>query len=331
MTLIARFTVNGWPVLIGDLLLSGKPLPTTKIALPTLRDIEDVFSASDETVPRNLKQKISIIGENVVIGWAGISQTAADVIGTLVRKSTREQFTTDSLYSHFSSLPQTVWNEIGMTGFILEGKMLNAFGRGNSFSNYDTTVFRNVGLLGSGSGDLLKTFVDTRVEQRSEGPFNKSQIAVLMGLTKACNALGWELANYESLKQFYGGGYEVGSLLDGKFQKIDNIMYFVWEATIDEHNNVEAHPSHASHYKYHNENLIIGDIAIEGTSASEMLVPISPVHEEWDPGEPIPESSYDPEWLCNAVLIRGSHFKGVHLMSDLFRQEAHKPSQIRIS
>src|SRR5687767_13267623 len=71
MTLIARYTIENHPFLIGDVLLSGKEEVGRYLNLPTVGDTRPVYPEGSGFVIAGLRQKISVLAENLVVGWAG--------------------------------------------------------------------------------------------------------------------------------------------------------------------------------------------------------------------------------------------------------------------
>ena len=87
MTLIARLAINDFPMLVGDLLLSGPSVPDTQDDVPTTENLTAIFPAGSTYVPRGLRQKIAVVADNLVVGWTGRLITAQEVIAELRRKS----------------------------------------------------------------------------------------------------------------------------------------------------------------------------------------------------------------------------------------------------
>jgi len=74
MTAVARFSIRDYPLLIGDLLLSGQELPGFSPVLPTVKDLSMHFPPGSDPVPRALSQKIVVVADNLVV--AGQASTA---------------------------------------------------------------------------------------------------------------------------------------------------------------------------------------------------------------------------------------------------------------
>ena len=80
MTLIASLVIEGYPVLLGDLLLSTKEsdsdISKMRIKIPSLGNIP---VSQDGYYISGLSQKLSLIGDRIALGWAG-SRIVAKII-----------------------------------------------------------------------------------------------------------------------------------------------------------------------------------------------------------------------------------------------------------
>ena len=85
-------------------------------SLPTVDDVSAAFPPGSAIVPRKLCQKIAVVSENLVVGWAGGYDTARAVIGELRRLDVAQRFTNESLQRHLDSLNLSVWAENGDRG-----------------------------------------------------------------------------------------------------------------------------------------------------------------------------------------------------------------------
>ena len=109
-------------MVIGDLLLSIKDPLALPPSLPTAENLSSLFPAGSACVPYELRQKVAVVADNLVVGWSGVFNTAKDVIAELKRKSQSQPFTYDALTKHFEGLSQSVWDEIGLVGVLEESK-----------------------------------------------------------------------------------------------------------------------------------------------------------------------------------------------------------------
>jgi hypothetical protein len=78
MSLVARLAIKDYPLLLGDLLLSGPEDPSATFLVPSVGDIREVFPPRSGFVPCGLCQKVAVIGDNLVIGWGRESNRCAN-------------------------------------------------------------------------------------------------------------------------------------------------------------------------------------------------------------------------------------------------------------
>ena len=67
-----------------------------------------------------MRQKLAVVADNLVAGWAGSYGVARDVIAQLKRRNHSHVFTHHPLNEYFKGLSQVVWDESGLVGFLEE-------------------------------------------------------------------------------------------------------------------------------------------------------------------------------------------------------------------
>jgi hypothetical protein len=102
MTAVLRSFVSNWPIMLGDLLLSG-PEQQNPVHVPTVADITEIFPTGSGWAPAALQQKIAMLADNLVVGWAGNRLAAKILIADLWEKSKAEPCTLASLKDYFRS------------------------------------------------------------------------------------------------------------------------------------------------------------------------------------------------------------------------------------
>lgn len=308
MTAVARIAIQECPMLVADLLLSGQPLPGVIVSVPTVDDLSVAFPPGSPLMPRKLCQKIAVISENLVVGWAGGYDTARAVIGELWRLDVAQRFTNESLQRHLDDLDPY---SIGLVGFIRDpDNRIAQFGR--SYFNMDTQLFGKVGLLGSGLDDFEKFLRQTQqLPEAKNLPMNALQRSIGFGLQMTGSLLRIELESPASLQQFYGGGYEIAVSELGKFKKLDDVTYvFWWVETDGPKLRGGLVPSRAFRYSYKDDLLRIRSVAFvpagTRTIAREQLFLVPPVYRDVRPDEEADQSlpPLNARWLCNYFLVR---------------------------
>jgi hypothetical protein len=269
MTLAAALTVNSYPVLIGDLLLSGPELSDGTIHIPTIGNINAVFPEGSGYSITGLSQKVCVVNDNLVVGWSGALVAAKLVIAQLIKEGAKRIFAFNDLKSFFErDLDPWCKNNLSMVGFSHDGKGIFSFG----FSSpvIPTTNFGEVRPIGSGTDrfiPMLESF-QTPFECPDVNPLEKAVGTVLAASTYM---IGEEISMHSGLLHFYGGGFEMASWVGKRFQKIDDITYMFWHV-IDEKNSALrlSMPKILLKFSYHKDMLLIRRVEHKGSRGNPL-------------------------------------------------------------
>lgn len=228
MTVIAAFNVNQCPVLLGDLLISGNEDLHNTLNVPTIGEITKIFPKGSEFVPTALNQKVVIVNENLCLGWAGTRISAQIIISELLRESQRKpNWSFDDLSSFFSSFDNEHGDKVGVVGYSNDGKGIFSFGYGDNQLKYQSKKYGLVRLYGSGA-TKLKSYLDNFNIPPASIPTNPLETAVGNTLALTTYMTGLERITGSNLIEYYGGGFEIVSLIRKKFAKIDDVTYLIW-------------------------------------------------------------------------------------------------------
>lgn len=265
MTAIVRLAFdNKVPLILGDLMLSGpKKGGSTTLIMPTVEKAQDIFSTGFDKIPYELHQKIAVLGDNLVIGWSGDHLNATEVIRDLYAENKTTPVTKSVLEDFFQSVPEHVWYErggVGFLGFVKDTNGIVEFGY--RYTGLKTKHLGNIGFLGTGTDDLenLVRKFPNLLSPKMGNP-NPLQLAVTFAFGLTGNLLALELATRKSLQNFYGGGYEIASLVSGKFEKVSNVTYLFWAAEVsDTGARISQLPMHVMSFCYQGDILTIRSI-----------------------------------------------------------------------
>ena len=83
MTLIAAVGLDTFPVVFGDLLISGPEQPGAVPNIPLVGEVTNVFPTRSEGSLLGLDQKVVLLADNCVIAWAGNIEYARTIIAEL--------------------------------------------------------------------------------------------------------------------------------------------------------------------------------------------------------------------------------------------------------
>jgi hypothetical protein len=323
MTVVARFGINGLPIVIGDLLLSIEDPSASLVSVPTTESLLPVFPPGSTCVPCGLRQKVAVVADNLVVGWAGTMSTAGDVIAELVERSKSAPFTNESLRTHFDGLSKTIWDEIGLVGVIDDPDKTNSFCC-DKRSEFTSPLLGKYALLGSGAPGVKEMLEKmTRMPEGLEGPVDAVGQSFGFVWELVASLLGMEVLTLRNLNDFYGAGYEIATRQDKRYAKVDDMIYLFWRAFVTAKGQIRVDrlPVRACRYAYHKDILVIRSIKLEdkGTSqsAEQRLFYISPVYRQIQPAElsGIAAPSMNARNLCNVFIVtvegRGRGFLGM--------------------
>jgi|RhiMethySRZTD1v2_1073278.scaffolds.fasta_scaffold01336_19 hypothetical protein len=309
MTIVARLTINDFPLLVGDVLLSAPETPGRTVRVPTVGDITQVFPEGSGFMPSGLRQKIAVIGDNLVIGWSGSRIAAKTVIQELITRNKHEQFSNDSLMKHLNSLDETSGaQKVGFVGFIKDARGIAQFGF--RYLDLQTASFGRMGLLGTGSGHFEEVIQSLTSFPQPSRPINDLERALGHGLICSGVLLSAEIVTRESLLHFFGGGYEVASLIKGQFKKLDNITYLFWHGEISA-NGIGVNLHQVCKYSYANDLLLIRAATLSAFSKESRLTikqsidVVPPIYRDAIAEElsSVPRPTFDSTWLCSYYLV----------------------------
>ncbi|HKY27377.1 MAG TPA: hypothetical protein VJM12_05460 [Pyrinomonadaceae bacterium] len=148
MTLVAGFSINKVPVLLGDLLLTGPEVAPRSVYLPTVGDSLKV------KVPRvtihGVLQKVAVVNDSLMIAWTGSAYKAQSMIRDIRERITLRSFNIDNLREYLeSSEASEEKHDVQFVGTMIEnGKMLNFATGGEVVSN---DWFGEIRLAGTGA------------------------------------------------------------------------------------------------------------------------------------------------------------------------------------
>jgi len=310
MTAVMRFAFEKkYPIIFGDLLLSG-PKSNKEVHIPTSKDIVDLFPNGSERVPVGLKQKIVIISDNLVIGWSGNYLTAKDIMQDLYLRSKDKPFTKNSIDKYFSNLYQSAWEQdVSFLGFIKDEKGIANIGY--RYLPLMTKSHGKIGFVGTGSRTLDKLLHQITQEPKVlNGNPNILEFAVSYTLSLTGVLLTNELSTQNSLRNFFGGGYEIASFVEGKFQKVDNVSYLFWSArkTGDEI-FISNTPLYLINFSYIDDILTIRSVSFDNSNTNMSIEQsgygVLPMYRA------VPKSELDSlelpdlnmKWHCNYFLV----------------------------
>ncbi len=234
MTVIAAFLLGGFPIVIGDMLISGPELTDTQVGIPTVDDeITDVFPAGSGYSIVGMQQKVFILSEDLAVAWAGNLVAAKTLITELSSLARAGPITVASINSFARNDAPAICGDLNasLVGAFSDSDGIRLFGY--NAQNIAVPGFQDVMIAGTGADAVTKLLSDLPPSlEVIRGTTHALSEAVCKTLILTGVLLSLEIGNRESLRTFYGGGYELASRIGHRFSKIDDVTYVFWYAEI---------------------------------------------------------------------------------------------------
>lgn len=227
MTVILGFKVDALPVLVGDIVISGWEQPGIATIIPTVGISHAVFPEGSGYTITNLKQKVNIISDNLMIAWAGSYAAAKYVISELKRLSEHQEISQDLIHHFFT---EEVSQNIGQQEVAFIGCISNSdhftffdYSYGVEIEKINHSRYGEVMISGVGKDDVQEILQDIE-RQSARDDLSRFHNAVIATLTLC----GYLMArDKRSLRNFFGGGYEIATFSENKFSKVDDYSFFL--------------------------------------------------------------------------------------------------------
>lgn len=311
MTAVLRLRSNetGYPIMMGDLLLSVSDFPTN-VSVPT-KNSALILPAGSGKVPFGLRQKLSIISDDLVIGWAGNSDSARQLVEDLRKKNEREPFTFETLRAYLGSLVNL--SEVSFTGFIKNGECFQSFDF--DCETISSNPFGEICVIGTGAKSIEK-YLNGLDWQGDANAGNELTQSTLMMLSLSGSLLSSEIRTGFSLSKLFGAGYEIATVVDGAFTKVSDITYLFWDSWTDGDRVQIRFPNRSLKISYAGDILVIRVDILNHLGGKEMACDtqqffISPVEEYVDPDDfnGVPPQSINSKFMCNYFAFRDCNRK----------------------
>ncbi len=226
MTLVAKLQ-PGFPFLIGDLLISTEADTSRQVVLPTVGKFNQKQASEPSPIIIGMRQKLCILSDNLVVGWAGRSIAARAVMNDLKAHFNDSPTTTETVIEFLKQLDYPEIADVSLVGMTLSGNLIGSFGM-NAFRQ-DMSFWGTVRTAGSGSDTFLTTLKAFEKESfKISGSPGDAWEAFGVVIATTGSLIGEEINSHESLSKFFGGGFEFVSVSENRFQIISDITYLFW-------------------------------------------------------------------------------------------------------
>jgi hypothetical protein len=318
MTVIVAYFPESYPILMGDLLISGPEVTDRDIVIPTIGSVENIFPRGSGYSIVGLQQKLIILNDELALAWAGRTITAKTILSELKQLSATKKLTLQDLFEFWEKkVDPNDKPDVELVGLLKCGDMIYNFGF--NYQKMESEKYGEVMIAGSGALHMGESI--TRISSVESAPIeaNILERSIATALLVSTDFIGYELVSGEGLLRYFGGGIELISLVSGRFQKIGDITYILWIADEDESGNVCIRmPEIAIKVSYIDDYMLLRIARFSAGKTpmafkcddSQVHIVNSILSEE--PGldtNTINLPSFNSRWSCHYVLVRKEKVK----------------------
>lgn len=246
MTLIASFSIQQHPVLIGDLMLSRqfddlnyKPFP-----IPTHDDVNRLIPNATGRLIAGLVQKVNLLSPRLAVAWSGREDLAREIMITLKKEVEDPNFRWANLDTFLDRLPKQN-AKLSLIGLFLddradeggEGFKIFSFGwnsdEGRLSRKENWPLVQDCRAAGTGTSAFGKIAEGLQAIREPSREINPLEKAVSIAMSLSSQLMGKQMRTSAGLDEFYGGGFEIATILNGEIRKVDEISYHFLDVTLD--------------------------------------------------------------------------------------------------
>ena len=338
MTLIAAVGLDTFPVVFGDLLISGPEQPPAVPDIPLAGEVTSVFPDGSEGSILGLNQKVALLADNCVIAWAGNVEFARTIIRELRAIASNAPLSLPIIETYLAQLDPIVREEVSFIGWVREGELFHQFWYRAAVAK--SAMFGQVSAGGSGAIDFV-----TLAAEISGGTWNAPGRA-LTGLERAISSmlsatsllLQAELSSQSNRLHYFGGGYEIATFIGDKFAKVGDIAFVFWMAHVTDGQVALSGPWFVLKQDYAGESLLLhvllmrpGEISTDPPIVEEHQHIISPFGGIVDAAHAtgISWPGLEAAFTCHVVLVHLP--KRIAVFNRIDYSESRAPTSIRFS
>jgi len=270
MTLIAQLSINGAPLMIGDVLLSSEQRTGLRVTLPLVGDINEVLAKNGVPFQVDFSQKVNVLSDRLVVAWSGRMDEAERALRVLSQVAARPNLELDDIGRELNAIDPQQIAHLQLVGTLL-GETQGAMRAAHCFTL--GVKAKNIPTLGpvfaAGTGRDFFLNLLGRSNWTNYGTGTEFQVAhgLLAALTNEEYRTGSTILNR------WGGGFEAVtcSQLTGQFEKVGDILHTFWKMREHEDDSLAFTPMF---YKttYWRDALIIRSVRLNETSSETFQI-----------------------------------------------------------
>lgn len=321
MTVIAAYNHFGCGIVVGDILISGPVNVANRppFPLPTLENAATIVEKSIGV--RKLEQKVCIISKGCALAWAGRLDYARKFIRRLKRLSDRIRITKDIVARIFYKCSD---GHLQVAGAIYEDGQLQTFGL--NCTHFTCPTLGQIYAGGSGK-PVIAQYTGIVKDLKLDLP-NEDEVAargVSLALTQVTHLLNAEFrkgSSADSIRERFGGGYEIAAYYDGQFRKVSANFVFLDVSYQNEYLKID-NPKLIISQTYCGETLRYRILSAYGPENSKIQrnETITVPDLLWQRGAHTAPSVEAPINFACFVFVDDFHFRGRQLVSTIVKSD----------
>jgi hypothetical protein len=230
MTLIAGYIKNSCPVLLGDVILSSPNGKGPSISTPAWHRAEEAQEEPLQIV--NMVQKVNIIHDHACFAWAG-SYVQARVFATALRAHLEANDLDDlKMIEFFKTFDKEDYDDLDCIIYTVHDGLLKRYHRNACDYELDGLMVQTGG---TGQAHFIKS-VEHFFHPSADENDTREVTVVAPGLSYIASAFGEQLLTGEGMQEGWGGAFELAYYANGKFRKLDDVLYVFWTAEQNDQN-----------------------------------------------------------------------------------------------
>lgn len=320
MTLVAAFSPYGVPVLVADILTSSGTPPAREVKLPA--GVTEKQDGSDKHFVAGVRQKAWIPDPRIALAWAG-SLVQARAAARDVRDwiSSENNLSSTGLLNLFHSIPDEDKTDLAIVGWCNDPDGIIRQVQFCTTLQLNHPHFGVVAAAGSGAEELPSILGSPLGGQ---GIDNVLVGSVLSALQVACYVAGREVS-YGQVSGFWGGGIEVVAFIEGRFTKVEDIVYVFWDVNVDATEPTIRHKSPLIFQRYWGGDLFFHRVdltesdggSIRGALKNYIVRPLLSEHSQ---ALRAPPPSFGCDIICSHVHIGSTEMDNEGIVNITFQE-----------
>jgi hypothetical protein len=304
MTIIFGFSTGDYPLLIGDVLLSGG-IGNGPQSLPTIGPVPYSLATEFGVRIAGVRQKINILHDNLALAWSGNFLAAYALAKKLKQHVNDNALSTEGI----AGIIKEGSDDLACILLVVEGQRTSLLWQ--NVQSIELTQFKHVRFAGSGSNYFIKTIKTLDASKPvSDAPGAFQPIGTALTIASQC--VGREMFTLNTLMESWGGAIEICFPVDGKLQKLDNVAFLQVIYDADEPSEDFTFAPRVLLNRYYADRLVCRAISfrVSDDNADKLLVDsdeitlIEPLLRSSTPIIKSSASEFEYDYLCTCLRYR---------------------------